>query len=478
MVLACSFVIDSLREGPLILTSDRAATGQGKGMAMQQLGFEGFGGLRIAGDAFGSPDDPAVLFLPTAGQSRAFWHGSAAALADAGRYAICIDLRGHGDSGHAADGRYDLDAQVCDLKAILAVLPSRACVVAAGMGAIIAMAAVGETPAPLVSGMALVDATIWFDQVQTGRLSGALNLRTTPFESREAVVAAVAALHPGEPSPAATDRILTAFERGDDGLFRWRGDPRALGSTAMFDEEARLNAAVGRIATPVLLLRGSLNETISAETMSRLQAMIPGAEAVEIEGAGHYAATDREDAFNSLLLDFLEDRVPRKPLSYIGGSQPRVLRDALGCFGTGVTVITTIDEAGVPLGLTANSFTSVSLDPPLILFSLAKSSANLATFEKANRFAVNVLHIGQQPVAGRFTRRDIDRFEGVDWAVRVEEGSPILAGSLASFDCRTWAVNDGGDHLMFIGEVKHAWFEPHRDPLLYFRGKYRRLHFA
>jgi len=89
-----------------------------------------------------------------------------------------------------------------------------------------------------------------------------------------------------------------------------------------------------------------------------------------------------------------------------------------------------------------------------------------------------VLHIGQQPLANRFARRDVARFDDVDWAYRAEGGSPILAGSLASFDCTTYAVHDGGDHVIFIGEVKHAWFEPHRDPLLYFRGKYRRLHFA
>ena len=115
---------------------------------------------------------------------------------------------------------------------------------------------------------------------------------------------------------------------------------------------------------------------------------------------------------------------------------------------------------------------------PLILFSLAKTSANLETFEKAGKFAVNVNHIGQQPAAGKFASRDVARFDGIDWALREEGGSPILAGSLASFDCTTHAVHDGGDHVIFIGHVNHASFEPHRDPLLYFRGKFRRLHFA
>ena len=429
---------------------------------MERLNFEGFGGVRLAGDAFGSPDDPAVLLLPTAGQSRAFWHGSAQALAEAGRYAICVDLRGHGDSGHASDGRYDLDAHVADLKAILAALPNRAFVVAAGMGAIVAIATAGEGAPHLVSGLALVDATIWFDRAVASRLQSALAQRFATFDNPDAILDAIAALHPDEPRPAATDRLLAAYARGEDGRYRWRGDPRALDAPSLFDQ----------------LIRGSLNETISAGTMNRLQSLIPDAEAQEIEGAGHYAATDQEDAFNAVLLDFLERRAPRQPLAYLGGSEPRVLRDALGCFGTGVTVVTTVDAAGEPVGLTANSFTSVSLDPPLILFSLAKSSANLAIFTQAGRFAVNVLHIGQQPVAGRFASRGVPRFESVDWALRAESGSPVLAGSLASFDCSTYAVHDGGDHMIFIGRVEHAWFEPHRDPLLYFRGKYRRLHFS
>ena len=178
------------------------------------------------------------------------------------------------------------------------------------------------------------------------------------------------------------------------------------------------------------------------------------------------------------MLDFLERRAPRQPVGYVGGSDPRTLRNALGCFGTGVTVVTTFNSGGEPIGLTANSFTSISLDPPLILFSLANQSASMEAFNTSGRFAVNVLHIGQQPIANRFASRIPAKFEGVDWKIHSEGGSPILPGSLASFDCRTYAIHDGGDHKIFIGEVHHAWFEPHRDPLLYFRGKYRRLHLA
>ena len=444
---------------------------------MEQLDFKGFGGVHIAGTAFGSPDNPSVLLLPSHGQTREFWYGSAAALAEAGRYAICVDLRGHGDSAHSPDGQYLLDAYIGDLCAILAALPNRAVVVTAGLGALIAMAAVGEGAPDLVSGLALVDANIWVEQAVAARMGQALESRTVEFDDPSQIVDAIAAAYPSEPRPV-TDRIMAAYARRDDGRFYWRGDPRALASGSLPAFEVRLTEAVGRTLCPVTLIRGSLNATVSSAVTEKLQALIRGAEIAEIEGAGHYATSDREDDFNAILLDFLERKAPRQALTFIEGSEPRILRDALGCFATGVTVVTTINEAGEPLGLTANSFTSVSLDPPLILFALARKSANLAAFEQAGRFAVNVLHIGQQPVGGRFASRDVARFDGVDWAVRGEGGSPILAGSLASFDCRTHAVHDGGDHLIFVGHVDHAWFEPHRDPLLYFRGKFRRLHFA
>ncbi len=444
---------------------------------MDRLDFKGFGGVNLAATAFGSSENPSVLLLPSHGQTREFWYGSAKALAEAGRYAICVDLRGHGDSAHSPDGQYALDAYVSDLRAILAALPNRAVVVTAGLGALIALAAVGEGAPHLVSGLALVDANIWIDQAVASRMGQALASRSMVFDDPSQIVDAIAAAYPSEPRPV-PDRIMTAYARQDDGQYHWRGDPKAVSTGNLPELEARLTEAAARIGTPVALIRGDLNETVSDETMRKLQKLIKGSEIAEIEGAGHYATSDREDDFNAILIDFLERQAPRAPLTFLSGSEPRILRDALGCFVTGVTIVTTMNGNGEPIGLTANSFTSVSLDPPLILFSLAKTSANLETFEKAGKFAVNVNHIGQQPVAGKFASRDVARFDGVDWALREEGGSPILAGSLASFDCTTHAVHDGGDHLIFIGHVNHASFEPHRDPLLYFRGKFRRLHFA
>ena len=161
---------------------------------------------------------------------------------------------------------------------------------------------------------------------------------------------------------------------------------------------------------------------------------------------------------------------------YRTGHDPRTLRDALSCFATGVTVVTCLSGEGQPAGLTVNSFTSVSLDPPLLLVCLAKVAASATVLIEASHFAVNVLQTGQQPASIRFSTRDEDRFGATPWSCG-EAGAPILTDSLGVFECERFAVYDGGDHHILVGEVIKASFDASLDPLLYFRGRYRRLHF-
>ena len=161
---------------------------------------------------------------------------------------------------------------------------------------------------------------------------------------------------------------------------------------------------------------------------------------------------------------------------YRSGHDARTLRDALGCFATGVTVVTCLGADGEPAGLTVNSFTSVSLTPPLLLVCLAKRAASAGALIEASHFAVNVLQTGQQPASIRFSTRDEDRFGVTPWECG-EAGAPILTDSLGVFECERHAVHDGGDHHILIGQVVKASFDAGLDPLLYFRGKYRRLHF-
>ena len=160
-----------------------------------------------------------------------------------------------------------------------------------------------------------------------------------------------------------------------------------------------------------------------------------------------------------------------------GPEMARELRDTLGRFATGVTIITAHASDGRPVGLTANSFTSVSLDPPLLLVCIANNSGSAEVLRGIDDFAVNVLQIGQQPVSNLFAGKSEDRFAGTRWEVG-EYGAPILPSSLGIFECKRDALHEAGDHFILVGRVEKASFEPRRDPLLYFRGKYRRVHFT
>lgn len=149
-------------------------------------------------------------------------------------------------------------------------------------------------------------------------------------------------------------------------------------------------------------------------------------------------------------------------------TDPVRLRRALGRFATGVTVITTRAPDGAPLGFTANSFNSVSLDPPLILWALSRSSIRLGAYRGADAYAVNVLSAEQEDLARRFAGPVDDRFAAIDWSDGLG-GAPVLAGALAVFECAHEAVYPAGDHELFIGRVERVTQAPGR-PLTYFGG--------
>lgn len=145
-------------------------------------------------------------------------------------------------------------------------------------------------------------------------------------------------------------------------------------------------------------------------------------------------------------------------------------RRALGAFVTGVTVVTTIQPDGSPRGFTANSFTSVSLDPPLILVCIAKTASSYAVFSQTKHFAISVLAEDQKAVSGVFASKAADKFSQVAWHRRVT-GAPVMEGAAASFDCATHEVIDAGDHIILIGRVLD-FIHTASSPLGYCRGAY------
>jgi flavin reductase (DIM6/NTAB) family NADH-FMN oxidoreductase RutF len=154
-------------------------------------------------------------------------------------------------------------------------------------------------------------------------------------------------------------------------------------------------------------------------------------------------------------------------------TDPLQFRRCLGRFATGVTVITCAAPDGTPCGITANSFSSVSLDPPLVLWNIAKVSRSLDAYLAARNFGINVLTSDQEPVSVRFARSEPDLFRGVDHVI-TDRGVPRLRDTLAWFECRTYRTLDCGDHYIVIGEVLD--FEAgDGEPLLFFGGRYNRL---
>ncbi|MGV6871863.1 flavin reductase [Pseudochelatococcus sp. B33] len=149
---------------------------------------------------------------------------------------------------------------------------------------------------------------------------------------------------------------------------------------------------------------------------------------------------------------------------------PIALRRAFGTFVTGVTVITTLEADGTPRGMTANSFTSVSLDPPLLLVCVAKSASSYTAFTAADCFAVNILHEGQVDVSAIFASKSPDKFQSVNHD-RVHTGAPVLTDSLTWFDCSLHDSVDAGDHAILIGRVRAFGTSP-TAPLGFCRGRY------
>ena len=161
--------------------------------------------------------------------------------------------------------------------------------------------------------------------------------------------------------------------------------------------------------------------------------------------------------------------------THIDAIEPRLFRQLLGCFPTGVAIITTHTADGRPVGLTCNSFSSVSLEPPLVLFSLRKASSLLGTFVEAGTFAINILSQSQDALSGRFaSSKIVDKFEGVAWRPGAL-GTPLIDDCLASFECSVHARHEAGDHEVFIGEVRHMTTGSADHALVFYKGAYMML---
>ena len=285
--------------------------------------FETSAGLEMVADVRGAGEHPAVLLFHGGGQTRHAWGGALGALASRSWYAASFDLPGHGDSAWLPNGNYDIDAfshAVADM-ANQFVHPV---LVGASLGGLSSLVAVGEGLARDPAGLVLVDVTPRLEPEGVHRISEFMRLGIDGFDTLEDVADAIASYVPNRTRPKDLSGLTKNVRQREDGKWVWHWDPAffnrietepthepdaaSLGepTAGRFAPALRLHAACRKVKVPTLLVRGGSSDVVSAEGAAELQELIPHAEIVDVAGAGHMVAGDRNDRFNDAVTEFLE----------------------------------------------------------------------------------------------------------------------------------------------------------------------------
>jgi non-heme chloroperoxidase len=273
--------------------------------------WQGSGGVTLAGDSWGDPDGPLVLLQHGGGQTRHAWKGAGQTLGAAGYHAIAFDARGHGDSDWAPDGVYGQDAQVADLECLIEALGGkRPVLVGASMGGGTSLVAVGEDHVDATA-LVLVDIAPKVDPAGVDRIRAFMDQRPEGFGSLEEVADAIAGYQPHRTRPDNLDGLAKNVRLGEDGRYHWHWDPAFhLGKRDINHREGRLEECARKLSLPTLLVRGGLSDLLTEEGARSFLELCPHAEYVNVTGAGHMVAGDRNDVFAGAVVDFLTRTVP------------------------------------------------------------------------------------------------------------------------------------------------------------------------
>jgi pimeloyl-ACP methyl ester carboxylesterase len=273
--------------------------------------------LELAATAYGDPANPPVVLLHGGGQTRHAWGTAGDAFAARGRYALSVDLRGHGDSQWAPDGDYGMGAFASDVLAVSAALPQRPALVGASLGGLASLVAVGESDDPVATALVLVDVTPMVEMDGAMRIRSFMLEGMDGFERLEDAADAIAAYIPSRPRPRDLSGLRKNL-RQRNGRWHWHWDPCFVrgrdgidGQEGLVDHD-RLAAAARRVSVPTLLVRGRMSDIVSEDGVRELRQLIPHAEVVDVAGAGHMVAGDRNDAFNDSVTEFIERTVPAR----------------------------------------------------------------------------------------------------------------------------------------------------------------------
>ncbi|MDQ0346038.1 alpha/beta fold hydrolase [Ancylobacter vacuolatus] len=412
---------------------------------------------RVAYRRAGVPGAPPVVLIHGVGMGSEVWAPQIAALA-AGHDVIALDMPGHGGSSLPPEEARlsDYAGQVIALLDALAI-PS-AVLVGHSMGALVALETALSHPAR-VRAVAALNAV--FCRTPEQRAIVTARAGALDAEGRAASHAAAVQRWFGDPVPpeleASAAQVAALLAAGDP-----VGYARTYALFAASDAAHR--DRLSSLARPALFMTADGDGNSTPAMSQAMAALAPQGRAEVLEGARHMMTLTHPDAVNAHLLAFLDALAPAPAFD------PKAFRQALGAFLTGVTVVTTRNPAGEMRGFTANSFSSVSLDPPLILVCLAKTASSFPVFSAAENFAVSVLAAGQKDVSALFASKSPDKFAGAPWHLG-PAGSPVIAGAAAWFDCTRHEVVEAGDHVILIGHVR-GFGAGTEAPLGYCRGAY------
>jgi pimeloyl-ACP methyl ester carboxylesterase len=258
-------------------------------------------------------DAPTVVLLHGGGQTRHSWGAAAHSLAASGHGVVNLDARGHGDSGWSADGRYGLDRLALDLQQVMTTLRPPVALVGASMGGGTALTYVGRGLLPAAAALVLVDIVPRVEQSGAERIRAFMRANPEGFASVEEAADAVARYYPQRPRPKDISGLQKNLRRRADGRLRWHWDPHVIDGPHIVEPpsfQATLVEASRQVRIPTLLVRGLQSDIVSEAGVAELRRDLPQLEVVDIAGAGHMVAGDRNDAFNDGVAGFLARHLP------------------------------------------------------------------------------------------------------------------------------------------------------------------------